>query len=201
MQLIAIWNCFIRATNPFLNAPFSWIGGLFVFVFMNILSMVQIFCRSARQAVVPKCKCSLWQHRGKIVGDLDTCDEMPFQVSMVYLGPPLDGWSTTWNPATEEPAVAAAYQMLTLFGIRADLLHICQHLSVTTRAPINQPWLWQADWWVVKVGHAETFVPVNGNSPPLCDIRRLSSRPNPSDSSETFVKRKFSSFIKIYVLC
>ena len=33
-----------------------------------------------------------------------------------------------------------------------------------------------------------------------CDIRRLSSRPNPSDSSETFVKRKFFKFHQ-YTFC
>ena len=65
--------------------------GFFVFVFMNILSMVQIFCRSARQAVVPKCKCSLWQHRGKIVWGLDTCDDLAFPGKHGLPG------STTWR--------------------------------------------------------------------------------------------------------
>ena len=59
-----------------------------------ILPMTQkLFCRSARQAVVPECERGLWQHRGERFSvNLGLCNLDLFQVSMVYLGPPLDGW-------------------------------------------------------------------------------------------------------------
>ena len=54
---------------------------------------LKLFCRSARQAVVPECERSLWQYRGEMFPvNLGLCNLDLFQVSMVYLGPPLDGW-------------------------------------------------------------------------------------------------------------